>query len=629
MLQQGAVRQRSRTLSMHSQVEPADFNSQTTKVGHHSRLWIHTNVNHSQVVVDTSTSIVTFSILSPDASLSYDRIKLPLEQYRALLASASDTIELSTENGKTVICRKQAKEMEEYLDQAERLLQDVVHSRNISTLVVLHHLCDLTKILDSLNLYDECRLTGDCALDLAEALGQRSLEFRQDQADTLALIAGLTVYQPHARTLFTRAVSICEEVVESEASHSNKLTFLSVLGRAGYWTSDDLGAQWLGHAVQLTKELTPAMVRPEFSGVIYYNYGVTLYQLKQYADALEAYHGSISIRRKLANINPAKYNYYLARTLMNVGITLGILGRYDEAIVAYKEALEICATWSAQGPPQYKKTMAKILYNYGIALRDSNQVSQAALVDKRAILLLRNLAQTENEWTKDLCSVLFHYGTSCQFLGEHAEAVLAYQECIFLLSDIAETDSDEGRYLISSLHNVASSFLALDRQAEANTAANEALERNHGRVLENCGYAPNFKACCVCQGAMVVHALEGGLPLHVFPPHYSSRRTEYPEVDGSHTPTGPSTSATSAHIRPTNAAQLLGLGQRGVPSGAAAPVHPDLVLPSPSFAPPRQTPFHEPTHSIALTPKPTGESVNVSVHRKRDKVLGWFRRSRG
>jgi len=36
--QQGQVRQRSRSLSMHSQVEPAGFNSQTTRVRHHPRL---------------------------------------------------------------------------------------------------------------------------------------------------------------------------------------------------------------------------------------------------------------------------------------------------------------------------------------------------------------------------------------------------------------------------------------------------------------------------------------------------------------------------------------------------------------------------------------------------------------
>ena len=38
MLQQGQVRQRSRSLSMHSQVEPAGFNSQTTRVGYHPHL---------------------------------------------------------------------------------------------------------------------------------------------------------------------------------------------------------------------------------------------------------------------------------------------------------------------------------------------------------------------------------------------------------------------------------------------------------------------------------------------------------------------------------------------------------------------------------------------------------------
>jgi hypothetical protein len=194
MLQQGQVRGRSRSLSMHSQVEPAGFNSQTTRVRHHPRLQVHTNGYHSQVVANTTTSIVSFSILSPDASLSYDRIKLRLQEYRTMLSSDSDAIELSTENGKTVICQKQAKEMGYFLDQAEILLRDVVQSRDVSTLVVLHHLRDLAKVLDKLRLYDECRLTGNCALDLAEALSRRLFEFREEQAETLSLIAELSVY---------------------------------------------------------------------------------------------------------------------------------------------------------------------------------------------------------------------------------------------------------------------------------------------------------------------------------------------------------------------------------------------------------------------------------------------------
>ena len=117
MLQQWLVWQRSRGLPMQSQAELADFNSQATRVIYHARSQVHTNGYHSPNMINTATSTVTFSILSPDVSLSYDRIKLPLEEYRTLLVSSSDTIKLPAENDKTVISLKRAKEMEEYLEQ--------------------------------------------------------------------------------------------------------------------------------------------------------------------------------------------------------------------------------------------------------------------------------------------------------------------------------------------------------------------------------------------------------------------------------------------------------------------------------------------------------------------------------
>ena len=63
-----------------------------------------------------------------------------------------------------------------------------------------------------------------------------------------------------------------------------------------------------------------------------------------------------------------------------------------------------------------------------------------------------------------------------------------------------------------SLHYVAHFFLVLDKRAEANAAAKDALERNSGRVIENCHHSPNFKACFMCQGAMVTEPL--GLAHH-------------------------------------------------------------------------------------------------------------------
>ena len=540
-------------------------------MGYHPCLQVYTNGYHSQVVANTTTPIVTFSILSPDTSLSFDHINLCLEEYRTLIASDSDTIELSTENSKIVICRKQAKEMEEYLDQAEILLWDVVQSRDISTLVVIHRLRDLSKVLDNLKLYDECRLTGNCALNLAEALSRQSLEFRNEQAETLALIAELYVYRPRARTLFIQAVSICEGVVANNASHLNKNRLLLVLVRAGCRSSDRLRAQWLGHAVQLmTKELPPTMLPPHFRSVIYNNYGDCLRHLKQYYNAIEAFHEAISIHRTLVNSNPAKYNIYLAGTLNNMGIALGNVGKHDDAIVAYKEALEVSTTMSAQNQLRYNELMAKTLRNYGITLVKLNQASNAAAVRKQAISYYRNLAQTGNEWTTPLCDALHIYGSSCALLGQHAEAVLAFQESILLRRGLAVSDSEEERKLIRALHNIAHSFLALDRHTEANTAANEAKERNHGRGLERCPHTPNFQLCFVWKKAMITGSLGD---ISQPPPFFNSspRLVGHSGAGAIHIPTEISISTLSASLPPTNTTPHLGLSQPGVVSGAPGP----------------------------------------------------------
>ena len=502
MLQHAPVRQRARTLSMHSQVEPAGFTSETTRVRYHTRLYIHTDGHQSQVVANATTSIVSFSILSPDASLSYDRIKLRLDEYRTMLASDSDTIELATENGKTVICRKQANEMEQFLDRAEILLQDVIQSRDISTLVVLHRLRDLAEVLDNLKLYDECRLAGNCALDLAEALSRRSIEFKNEQAETLALIAWLSVYQPRARTLFIQAVSTCEEVVASDASHSNKITLLFVLERGGIWARDhpDLCVQWLGRAVQLiTNELPSTMVTLRFCSVIYNNYGYGLSHLMQDVSSIKAYQKSISICHTLVKDDPVKYTYDLAETLMNMGSSLDALGKYDDAIASYKEAIGLCRPMSAQDPLQYHRLMAKTLHSYAQALVSSDQVSDAAEVVKEAVSLFRDLADRGINVSEDIGNCLHNYGKCCHRLGRHTEAVSAYQESIPIRRAQVARNPKKSIYLVAAIHNMAKSLHALSRNDEADAAAIEVLQMDYGMVLKICLDAPNFKSCFVCQ----------------------------------------------------------------------------------------------------------------------------------
>ena len=256
----------------------------------------------------------------------------------------------------------------------------------------------------------------------------------------LVTIAGFSVYQPRARTLFIQAVSICEKVVPNNASHSNKGRFFNVLSSAGYWTTDSLAVRWLERAIQvMTKELPPTMVLPDSRGIIYNNYGNHLILLKQYANAMEAFQESILIYRILVNNNPAKYKYELAMILMSIGASLDDLGKYNDAITVHKEALGIYAAMLAPYSPQYNNLMADALHNYGTTLLKLNQYSEAAAVQKQYISSHRNLAQTGNEGTRKLCRALHNYGTSCKSLGKHAEAVLAYQESIPMSHALAAT----------------------------------------------------------------------------------------------------------------------------------------------------------------------------------------------
>ena len=71
VIQHTTVQTRSRSLSVHSQVEPKGFASQTTRV-RRRLLTYHIIDPDCQVAVNKTTSLASFSILSPDASLSYE-----------------------------------------------------------------------------------------------------------------------------------------------------------------------------------------------------------------------------------------------------------------------------------------------------------------------------------------------------------------------------------------------------------------------------------------------------------------------------------------------------------------------------------------------------------------------------
>ena len=200
--------------------------------------------------------------------------------------------------------------------------------------------------------------------------------------------------------------------------------------------------------------------------------------------------------------------------------------------------------------------------------------------------------------------------------------MLAYQECILLWCALAAANPEVGNYLILALHNIAYCCFAVDRHAKANAAANEALERNHGRALEGCPVALNFQLCFVCRRAMRTDSIgDGLLPLPSF-------LTNSVEVCAAHTTADTSTSFTSAHIPPTVAVCRLGHGQLGVEYEAPVPIHLDPTAPLCSSPPSNRPHFQGLMNSSTPTPMHTGRTEKSSVHRKRDKVIGLFRENR-
>jgi hypothetical protein len=109
--------------------------------------------------------------------------------------------------------------------------------------------------------------------------------------------------------------------------------------------------------------------------------------------------------------------------------------------------------------------------------------------------------------TTSTCGDLDLWWKSPQKSPQKVKITICTSLSVLLWYALAATDSEQERSLIFTLHAIAHCFLALDKYSKANAAANEALERNHGRALEDCDYAPNIQVCFVCQKAMITASL--------------------------------------------------------------------------------------------------------------------------
>lgn len=381
-----------------------------------------------------------------------------LEEYSQILNSDSPTIKFFTKNGKTIVCRKQADEMEVLLEEAKELLQDMVEAKDVPTIKAIHRLRILAGVLDRLGLPEECILVGDCAINLARAFGSRAVEFQKEQAQTISLIAGLGGYRSQACPLFAQAISVCDAFVMEDGSDSAKLTLLEILDHAGprVGRHPALGAQWLSRAMQLITELPSAMVTDELRGSVYLNYGWFLNNLKEDSKALVVRKRAVAIYRSLASGHGRPmHKDALDLTLHKYGGTLYTTGCVEDAPSVARGAISPYHSLAAHGQDEHREGLAIALRCYGGTLHNLGQLKDALRAIQEAVPLFRTLTihgQDEHSW--NLANVLSDYAAVLYNMGHLEDALSVGQEAVPLFRTLAVHGKDgHKRKLANVLHN--------------------------------------------------------------------------------------------------------------------------------------------------------------------------------
>ncbi|MCW5933657.1 MAG: tetratricopeptide repeat protein [Fimbriimonadia bacterium] len=205
--------------------------------------------------------------------------------------------------------------------------------------------------------------------------------------------------------------------------------------------------------------------------------GTYLNRVRRLDEAVSAYEDALTIRRDLAEEQPAVYTPDVAMTLNNLGNALGDLRRLDEALAAYEEALRLYRALAQEQPAVYLPNVATTLNNLGNALQNLLRLDEALAAYEDALVLYRALAEEQPAvYTPDVAMTLNNLGVALQNLLRLDEAVSAYEDALVLYRALAQ--EQPAVYLpnvAGTLNNLGNALQNLLRLDEALAAYEEAL----------------------------------------------------------------------------------------------------------------------------------------------------------
>jgi glycosyltransferase involved in cell wall biosynthesis len=208
------------------------------------------------------------------------------------------------------------------------------------------------------------------------------------------------------------------------------------------------------------------------------NLSVALSRDGQDDAAVSTAESALEIRRKLAAVDPIRFDEPLASTLSGYSNALEAVGRTAAATAAALESLNIRERLAKAHPGKYDQSLATSLTSYSNCLAELGKADEAFEVCAKALEITRRLVQSSSgDFREDLAIDLGNYATSLGALGRSDDALVAIKESldihVILAAEKPERFEND---LARSLSHYADCLAKKGDSAAALTASKQALE---------------------------------------------------------------------------------------------------------------------------------------------------------
>ena len=301
----------------------------------------------------------------------------------------------------------------------------------------------------------------------------------------------VNLQSPDLTAAFAKLFNAVRSHIEPDEAHEAEQS----LSNAGYLTIF-LERELAQRAADITR---PTDESPEIDRATYASRRLSLSRCLAASgrrdEALQTAQEAVTIRRNLAEHNPAAYTPDLAASLNNLAIYLDSNGQQREALTTAQEATNLYRTLAEHNPAAYTPDLAGSLNTLAIYLDSNGQQREALTTAQEATNLYRTLAEhNPAAYTPDLAGSLNTLAIYLDSNGQQREALTTAQEATNLYRTLAK--HNPAAYtpdLAGSLNTLAIYLDSNGQQREALTTAQEATNLYRTLAKHNpAAYTPDL-----------------------------------------------------------------------------------------------------------------------------------------